>query len=80
MQPFGNSLVRMDLTGDQIYTLLEQQFPPNQTSATIRFLQVSGLSYTWDNSRVDPTTKVCSGCIVEVRKDGFPINRRRSIR
>ena len=73
VQPFGNSLVRMDLTGDQIYTLLQQQFPPNQTGAIIRFLQVSGLSYTWDNARVDPATKVCSGCIIEVRKDGFPI-------
>lgn len=76
VQPFGNSLVKMDLTGDQIYTLLEQQFPPNQTGTTIRFLQVSGLSYTWDNARVDAATKVCAGCVVEVRKDGFPINRQ----
>ena len=76
VQPFGNSLVKMDLTGDQIYTLLEQQFPPNQAGTTIRFLQVSGLSYTWDNARVNATTKVCSSCFVEVRKDGFPINRQ----
>jgi 5'-nucleotidase len=75
VQPFGNSLVRMDLTGEQVYRLLEQQFPPNQTGTTIRFLQVSGLSYTWDNARVDPLTRVCTACIAEVRKDGFPINR-----
>lgn len=76
VQPFGNSLVRMDLTGDQVYTLLAQQFPPNQTGTTVRFLQVSGLSYTWDNAKVDAVTKVCAGCIIEVRKDGFPINRQ----
>ncbi len=35
VQPFGNSLVKMDLTGDQVYMLLEQQFPPNQTGTTI---------------------------------------------
>ena len=76
VQPFGNSLVRMDLTGDQVYQLLEQQFPPNQTGAIIRFLQVSGLSYSWDNARVDPVSRACSGCVLEVRKDGFPINRQ----
>ena len=76
VQPFGNSLVRMELTGDQIYQLLEQQFPPNQTGTTIRFLQVAGLSYTWDNSKLDPVTRVCRGCVIEVRKEGFPINRQ----
>ena len=46
MQPFGNSLVKMDLTGQQIIGLLNQQFPPAQTSP--RILQGSGLTYTWD--------------------------------
>lgn len=46
VQPVGNSLVKMDLTGQQIIDLLNQQFPPNQTSPHI--LQGSGLSYTWD--------------------------------
>lgn len=45
IQPFGNSLVRMDLTGEQIRTLLEQQWV-GQTNP--RLLQVSGLQYTWD--------------------------------
>lgn len=47
IQPFGNSLVRMDLTGAQVRTLLEQQWV-GQTSP--RMLQISGLSYTWDNA------------------------------
>ncbi len=40
----------MDLTGAQIYTLLDQQFPPNQAGTTIRILQVSGLTYTYNSS------------------------------
>ena len=47
IQPFGNSLVQMTLTGEQIDLLLEQQWL-NQTSP--RMLQISGLSYTWDSA------------------------------
>ena len=48
VQPFDNKLVTMDLTGSQIYALLEQQFPPTQSS--MKLLQVSGLKYTFDTS------------------------------
>jgi 5'-nucleotidase len=47
IQPFGNDLVSMDLTGAQIKTLLEQQWQ-GQTS---RILKTSGLTYTWDSAR-----------------------------
>lgn len=47
VQPFGNDLVTMDLTGEQIYALLNQQWQANGP----RFLQISGLEYTWDASR-----------------------------
>ncbi len=67
VQPFNNYLVKMDLTGQEIYDLLNQQFPPGQNSP--RMLQVSGLTYTW-NSRVAPP-----GRITEVRRDGKPIDR-----
>jgi 5'-nucleotidase len=50
VHPFDNQVVTMDLTGAQIYTLLDQQFPPNQAGTTARILQVSGLSYTYDSS------------------------------
>lgn len=65
VQPFGNSLVKMELTGQQIYALLNQQWL-NQPYP--RILQVSGLSYTWDNARP------IGDRIVEVRKDGVPID------
>jgi 5'-nucleotidase len=45
VQPFGNSLVKMTLTGAQIRTLLESQFSPPNTA--LRILQVSGLTYGW---------------------------------
>jgi len=47
VQPFGNSLVTMTLTGAQIERLLEEQFAPC-TLGSDRILQVSvGFSYTW---------------------------------
>jgi 5'-nucleotidase len=52
VQPFGNSLVKMTMTGQQVYTVLEQQFPglANAQVSPPRFLQVSGLSYVWDSA------------------------------
>jgi 5'-nucleotidase len=47
IQPFGNDLVSMDLTGAQIKTLLEQQWSPTSS----RILKTSGLTYTWDSTR-----------------------------
>jgi 5'-nucleotidase len=66
IQPFGNSLVRMNLSGSQIYALLEQQWL-GQTSP--RILQISGLSYTWD-----PALPI-GGRVVEVRSAGVAIDR-----
>jgi 5'-nucleotidase len=48
VQPFGNALVRMDLTGAQVLTLLEQQWANAERP---RLLQVSGLRVTYDSSR-----------------------------
>lgn len=48
VQPFGNSLVVMTLTGAQIKDALEQQFD-NPSAGQNRILQISeGFSYTWD--------------------------------
>jgi 5'-nucleotidase len=67
VQPFNNYLVKMELTGQQIYDLLNQQFPPTQSYP--RFLAVSGLTYTWDNRRPRGNR------LVEVRQDGKPLDR-----
>jgi 5'-nucleotidase len=50
VQPFGNSLVVMTLTGEQIKTLLEQQWT-GANATRPRILQPSkGFAYTWDNA------------------------------
>jgi len=50
VQPFGNSLVTMTLTGQQIKDVLEQQFD-NPAVGQSRIMQVSsGFTYTWTTS------------------------------
>lgn len=61
IQPFGNVLTKMDLTGAQIKTLLEQQWQ----GVRVRMLQIAGLNYTWDAAKVTGFT--CNACVVEVR-------------
>lgn len=50
-QPFGNSLVTMTLTAQQIKDVLEQQFAGCKGQGTQRIMQVSnGLRYAWSAS------------------------------
>jgi 5'-nucleotidase len=88
VQPFENGLVTMELTGEQIYALLEQQFRADG-SATI--LQVSGLEYTYnaanpvgskivsvtlpDGSSLDPTATytVAVNGFLATGGDGFTV-------
>jgi len=50
VQPFGNSIITLNLTGSQIDKLLEEQFD-NPGPGTNRILQVSrGFFYTWNKS------------------------------
>jgi 5'-nucleotidase len=68
IQPFGNSLVTMTLTGAQIHELLTQQWV-GQTSP--RILQVSdGFTYSWDPEaedalKVDASTIMIDGVVVD---------------
>lgn len=70
VQPFGNSLVTMSLTGSQIDTLLEQQFA-NPAPGQSRILQVSnGFTYTWDadapvGSKVDINSIMLNGVPID---------------
>lgn len=47
IQPFGNYMVTMQMTGAQIQTALEQQWVGQTTP---RMLQVSGITYDWSAS------------------------------
>ena len=58
VQPFGNSLVTMTLTAQQIRNVLEQQFVGCLGQTTQRILQISnGLKYSWSAAAV-PCAKV----------------------
>lgn len=70
-QPFGNELILVDLTGAQIYALLEQQWQQGGT----RFLQLSGIEYDYNPSLA------AGSRIVEVRAaDGTPLDLEASYR
>ncbi len=47
VQPFGADLVRMEMSGDQLYRAQEQQFRSDRN----RILQPSGLRYAYDTAR-----------------------------
>lgn len=70
VQPFGNSMVTMTLTGAQIERLLEEQFAPC-TLGSNRILQVSaGFTYTWSASgascdKVDPASIMLNGEVID---------------
>lgn len=70
VQPFGNSLVTMTLTGAQIERVLEEQFA-GCTLGSARILQVSaGFTYTWNSAglaceKVDPATIMINGVTVD---------------
>ncbi|NLH80626.1 MAG: bifunctional metallophosphatase/5'-nucleotidase [Phyllobacteriaceae bacterium] len=69
-QPFGNNLVTLTLTGEQIHTMLEQQWLDQPKP---RILQVSkSFAYTWTASkpagdRVDPASITIAGKPVEAK-------------
>ena len=76
VQPFGNSLVTLTLTGTQIDTLLEQQFD-NPSPGSNRILQVSdGFTYTWSQSA--PTGSKVN--ISSISINGVPIDPSASYR
>lgn len=72
VHPFGNLLVTLTLSGEQIDALLEQQWTDTDT-----ILQVSaGFSYEW-NAAAAPGERVD---ITRIRLDGAPLDPKRSYR
>jgi 5'-nucleotidase len=78
VQPFGNSLVVMTLTGDQIKELLEQQFQTDAMGNPVaRILQASrGFTYTY--SRGAPAGAKVD--FASLALNGVPIEHTRSYR
>jgi 5'-nucleotidase len=72
VQPFNNFMVSMDLTGAQIKAILNQQWNGANESGR-KILQVSGLTYTWDESEAAlPDTDALVAGTVMVDADGDP--------
>jgi len=72
VHPFGNLLVTLSLTGEQLDALLEEQWTSTDT-----ILQVSsGFTYDWDAGAV-PGQRVD---ISSIRLDGVPIEAKRTYR
>jgi len=68
VQPFGNSLVTMTLTGLQLRDLLEQQFAGCLEQTTTRILQVSaGFEYSYQPAND------CGARIVDASLNGLPL-------
>jgi 5'-nucleotidase len=72
VQPFGNSLVTLTLTGAQIKELLEQQFTGYTNGQTFNrvLLPSSSVRYTWDSTqpagqRVDAASLTINGALVQ---------------
>ena len=70
VQPFGNSLVTMTLTGAQIDALLEQQFDGPDTGYGNMLQMSAGFSYTWDaaapvGSGVNASSIAIDGAAIE---------------
>ena len=76
VQPFGNTLMVMSLTGEQIRQLLEQQFNSgSNTVSTPRILQVSqGFSYRFD------LTQPAGQRVLDMRLNGALLSLSQSYR
>ncbi len=78
VQPFGNNLVTLTLTGTQIETMLEQQFcneamtTPRTTTAILQ--PSSGFTYTWTASAA------CDSKVSSIALNGTPLNLATSYR
>ncbi len=68
VQPFSNQVVELALTGDDIRTLLEQQW----TTARSSVLGVSGLAYSYDSS------KPIGQRVLTITHDGQPLDSKKT--
>jgi 5'-nucleotidase len=69
VQPFGNSLVTKTMTGAQLRSLLEQQFPGCGGQTTQRTLQVSS-SLTYEMVPIATTVTACADRIGVIKING----------
>ncbi len=66
--PFGNILVTLDMTGQQIKDVLEQQYVPTRSRQFLHIAASGGLTYTWDKTAPQGEQ------ISDLQLDGTPLD------
>jgi len=74
LQPFGNHLVTLDMTGEQLLNVLEEEWPQDNRLLP-RILKTSGLRFAWD-AAAGPGAHVQHAC----DDNGVPIDPTRHYR
>ncbi len=82
VMPFNNNLITMDLTGQQLLRLLEQQWEQPQVAGGRIMSVSSGFSYTWDASQPEGAAPGTGHRVVpgSMKLHGEPIDMGRSYR
>jgi len=76
LQPFGNSLQVLELTGAQLHALLEQQFAEGETGELQQSVLIPSQGFTYSFDASAPSGKR----ITEMRLNGKPIERESNYR
>jgi len=76
LQPFGNSLVVLEMTGAQLRQLLEEEFGPASPATIARSLMIPSAGFTFSYDRSRPAGER----IVSMALDGQPIDPARTYR
>jgi 5'-nucleotidase len=76
VQPFGNSLVTMTLTGAQIEQVLEQQFCGTNAGSPRVLLPSAGFHYTWSQAAIGATDCATANAVdpASITLDGAPLD------
>ncbi len=73
VQPFGNILQVVEITGDQIYKALDQQYDEKE----LYFLQMAGIKYTYTKP-ADATEENPYKVVKAYKADGTEIDRNKT--
>jgi 5'-nucleotidase len=76
VQPFGNSLVTLSLTGAQVEQVLEQQFCGTNAGAPRVLLPSEGFHYTWNQAAIGTSDCATANAVdpASITLDGAPLD------
>ena len=75
IQPFGNILVTVDMTGAQLKAVLEQQFVPTRSRPVLTLGISNGLTFDWDTPNVlDPTDTATGNRVSNLSLNGVAVD------